>query len=93
MVDAEDRRLREDGADRVVDRRRAFAVVADRLLDDDARPFGGEPVGADPLGDRAEQIGAGREVIGARPFVLAELGLQVLPAVVAGGVDGDIVES
>ena len=51
------------------------------------------PLGAEPLGDRAEQLGAGRHVKGAHALVGAEQRLQVVPAVIAGDVDRDIVDA
>ena len=51
------------------------------------------PVLPMPLGDRAEQIGAGCEIIGANALVGAEQRFQLVPAAFAGRVDGDIVDA
>ena len=93
VVDAEDRALGEDGADVVVDRVGARAVVADRLLDDDARARRREALRAEPLGDRAEEVGAGRKIEGADAFVRPERRLELGPAGVVRRVRRDVVET
>src|SRR5208283_1353001 len=93
MVDAENIALAERRADHIVDRRGALAVPADRLLNDDARARGCELLGAKPLRQRAEQVRAGREIIGANAFIRAEQRLQIRPSAVVHGVDRDIVET
>ena len=93
MVDAEDVLLQEHRAERVVDRVRALAVAADRLLDDDARVRAREPLLADALGDGREQVGAGGEVEGADLLAVAEQLLEPFPALFAGGVERAIVDA
>ncbi len=87
MVDAEDVLFQEHRAQRVVDRRRALPVVADRLLDDDARARRGQSLRADALGDGREQIGAGGEIIGAHALVAVHQRLELAPALLAGRVE------
>ena len=51
------------------------------------------PSVADALGERAEQVGAGRQIEGADALVGPEQGLEIAPAGVARRVGGDIVEA
>ena len=93
VIDAEDVALEENRTKHIVDRRRALAVPADRLLDDDARARSHEPFGAEALRQRAEQVGPRREIVGADAFVGAEQSLQIRPSPIVHRVDSDVVES
>ncbi len=93
VVDAEDVILAEHRADGVVDRVGARAVLAERLLDDDARAHRHQSRRAEFLGDWPEQFGAGGEVERANAFVRAQALLQLGPAGLARHVDRDIVEA
>src|SRR6185437_6249886 len=92
MIDAEDVALEKDGSDHIVDRRRALAIPADRLLDDDARAGARQPFGAEALRQRTKPVRTGREIIGADAVVVAEQSLEVRPAAIAHRIDRDIVE-
>ncbi len=92
MVDAEDAAFRKDGAELVVDDIGAGAVMADRLLDDDARTGRRQPLFAETLRHRTEEIGTGREIEGANALVRPQEGQKLRPAVMAHDVDGNVVD-
>ena len=77
VVDAEDAAFEEDGAELVVDDFGAGAVVADRLLDDDPRTGRHQPLFAEALRHRAEEIRTGREIEGANTLVRSQKGREV----------------
>ena len=93
MVDAENVALAEHAADHVVDRRRALAVAADRLLDDDARARSRELLRAKTLRQRAEQVGTGREIKARMRSSGPSNDFRSDQPSVVHGVDRDIVET
>ena len=69
------------------------AVLADRLLDDDARRRGDERMRGKPLGDRPEMIRSGREV--KRPHargIIIELFAEEIPPHLRVHVEADIMD-
>src|SRR5207237_5221346 len=93
MIDTEDAVFREDTADRVIDGLGGFKIAADRLLDDDTRPFGDELIGAETLADRSEQIGRGRKI--EHPdalFAGFECFAKAAPTFILGCIERDIAQ-
>ena len=93
VVDPEDAALGKHRADLVVDDGGARAVPADRLLHDDAGTVGLQPLRADALGERTEQVGRRRQIEGADALVGPQQGVEIAPAGVARRVGGNIIET
>ena len=92
MVDAVDLRFGEDRAERVVDRDRAGAVVADRLFHHHAGVGAGQAMRLQARADAAEQVRADREVEHADPRLVGQFGRQLGPAGVGAEVDAAVTE-
>ena len=71
----------------------AGAVVADRLLDDDPRTGRHQPLFAEALRHRAEEIGTGREIEGANALVRSQKRAKLRPAFLAHHIDGSVVDA
>ena len=90
MIYAVNLAFREDRAELVIDNPGRGAVLAQRLLDDDARLRRDEAVAGKPRRDGAEQVRAGRKVIGADAVRFANRRLEITPACLASGVYSDV---
>ncbi len=94
VVDAENLLFAEDLADRVVELRRGSEVAADRLLDDDAGVPRDKLVIADLFGNVAENRRPDGEIEGTGTILaLFQELLQIVPALLGLGVDGDVIET
>src|SRR6202035_1875821 len=93
MIDAENLPFGKNRANRVVDERGRNAVLADRLLDDDARGRGDERMRGESLGDRPEMIRICREVERARARgIIIELIAEEIPPRLRVNVETDIMD-
>ncbi len=93
MVDPEDLLLGEDPADRIVDGARRGEIMADRLFQHDPGLAAVQAEIRDPLADRAEQAGRGREIEHPDPILaIGQSRGQLAPAGFAGGVDRDMID-
>ena len=93
MIDAENPLFRKYRANRIVDERGGGAVLADRLLDDDARGRGDERMRGESLGDRPEMIRVCREVERAHARgIVIELIAEEIPPRLRVNVETDIVD-
>jgi hypothetical protein len=93
MVDPENPLLREQRADRVIDRLRGGKVVADRLFHGDAGGLGDETGGGKGLRGRREQGGRRREIDGNRAAIGGARALdQALHALALGDIDRAIAD-
>ena len=94
VIDAEDLRLLEDGPDLIIDFRGGCAVMADRLLDDDASLRRDETMLRELLRDRPEKLGARGEIEGAHAlFPTLQLFGELAPALLARHIDREMLDT
>jgi hypothetical protein len=93
VVDTVDGRFGEDAGDGIVDGLGGGARLAQRLFDDHAAVGRRQPVLAETVADRPEEIGADGQIEDPDAVRLALEGFfQILPARLLGGIDGHVVE-